>query len=50
VATAPSGGTLDESMNVPTGGLPISGGALRAVTGPVLTAPTGRTGAPPLAR
>jgi hypothetical protein len=35
VANAPSGGTFDEAMDVPTGGLPITGGARRAVTGPV---------------
>jgi hypothetical protein len=35
VANAPSGGTFDEAMYVPTGGLPITGGARRALTGPV---------------
>jgi hypothetical protein len=39
VATAPSGGTFNEAMFVPTGGLPITGGALRAVTGPVRARP-----------
>jgi hypothetical protein len=34
----PSGSTFDEDMYVPTGGLPISGRALRAVTGPAHTA------------
>jgi hypothetical protein len=38
VANAPSGGTFDEAMYVPTGGLPITGGPVRAVTGPVYTA------------
>ena len=35
VANAPSGGTFDEAMYEPTGGLPITGGARRAITGPV---------------
>jgi hypothetical protein len=35
VANAPSGSTFDEAMYEPTGGLPITGGALRAITGPV---------------
>jgi hypothetical protein len=38
VANAPSGGTFDEAMYVPTGGLPITGGVRRAVTAPVHTA------------
>jgi hypothetical protein len=37
VANAPSGGTFDEAMYEPTGGLPITGGANRAITGPVHT-------------
>jgi hypothetical protein len=37
VANAPSGSTFDEAMYVPTGGLPITGGTVRAVTGPVYT-------------
>ena len=41
VATAPSGGLFNEAMQVPTGGLPIGGGALRAIsTGVVVTGPT----------
>jgi hypothetical protein len=38
--TAPSGGTFNEAMYVPTGGLPITGGARQARTGPML-APSG---------
>jgi hypothetical protein len=38
VANAPSGSTFDEAMYNPTGGLPITGGAIRAVTGPVYSA------------
>jgi hypothetical protein len=37
VASAPTGGTFNEAMFVPSGGLAITGGALRAATGPVLT-------------
>jgi hypothetical protein len=37
VAKAPTGSTFDLSMNVPTGGLPISGGAVRSTTGPAAT-------------
>jgi hypothetical protein len=41
VAAAPSGGLFNEAMQVPTGGLPIGGGALRAIsTGVVVTGPT----------
>jgi hypothetical protein len=36
VASAPSGTTFDEAMYVPTGGLQITGGAHRALTGPVV--------------
>jgi hypothetical protein len=36
VAFAPSGGTFNEAMHVPTGGLQVAGGARRAVTGPML--------------
>ena len=36
VANAPSGGVFDEAMYVPTGGLQITGGAHRALTGPVV--------------
>jgi hypothetical protein len=35
VANAPSGSTFDEATYAPTGGQPITGGAVRAVTGPV---------------
>jgi hypothetical protein len=35
VAFAPTGSTFDEAMYVPTGGLAVTGGARRAVTGPV---------------
>ena len=38
--TAPSGGIFNEAMYVPTGGLTVTGGARRAITGPVL-APSG---------
>ncbi|MFL6055113.1 MAG: hypothetical protein ACJ72W_19705 [Actinoallomurus sp.] len=44
VANAPSGGTFDEATYEPTGGLPITGGPVRAVTGPVYS-----TGARPSA-
>jgi hypothetical protein len=41
VATAPTGGVFDEAMRVPTGGLPIGGGARRATgTGVVIAGPT----------
>jgi len=40
VANAPTGSTFDEAMYVPTGGRPITGGARRALTGPML-APSG---------
>ena len=40
VAFAASGSTFDEAMYVPTGGIAVTGGARRAVTGPVL-APSG---------
>jgi hypothetical protein len=36
VAVAPTGGTFNEAMYVPTGGRQITGGARRAVTDPVL--------------
>ena len=36
VASAPSGTTFNEAMYVPTGGLQITGGAHRALTGPVV--------------
>jgi hypothetical protein len=36
VAFAPSGGIFNEAMYVPTGGLQITGGASRALTGPVV--------------
>ncbi|MCO5985851.1 glycoside hydrolase [Actinoallomurus spadix] len=51
VANAPSGSTFDEATYEPTGGLPITGGSVRAITGP--TYPAGaRPGAttPPTAR
>jgi hypothetical protein len=38
VANAPSGSTFDEAMYDPTGGLPITGGTIRAATGPVYSA------------
>jgi hypothetical protein len=45
--TAPSGGTFNEAMYVPTGGLAITGGARRALAGPVLApSGTGRLAAP----
>lgn len=47
VTNAPSGTTFDEATYVPTGGLPITGGALRAVTGPVYTAGLRPTAATP---
>jgi hypothetical protein len=40
VANAPTGSTFDEAMYVPTNGIAVTGGARRAVTGPVL-APSG---------
>jgi hypothetical protein len=49
VASAPSGGTFNEAMFTPSGGSPITGGARRAVSGPVTApAPVPRT-APPAA-
>jgi hypothetical protein len=45
--TAPSGGLFNEAMYVPTGGLAVTGGARRALTGPVLApSGTGRLAAP----
>jgi hypothetical protein len=42
VATAPSGGTFNEAMYVPTGGLTIAGGALVSVKKPIYVhAPSG---------
>jgi hypothetical protein len=38
VATAPSGGLFHEAMGVPTGGLPVTGGAARASTAGVVVA------------
>jgi hypothetical protein len=41
VATAPNGGLFNEAMYVPTGGLPIGGGTVRAsAAGVVVTGPT----------
>ncbi|MCW2948704.1 MAG: hypothetical protein JWR24_5421 [Actinoallomurus sp.] len=40
VANAPSGSTFDEAMYQPAGGLPITGGAHRAITGPVYSTGT----------
>jgi hypothetical protein len=41
VATVPSGGLFHEAMNVPTGGLPVSGGTARAsAAGVVVAGPT----------
>jgi hypothetical protein len=37
VAFAPTGSTFDLGMYVPTGGMPITGGALRSTEAPVLT-------------
>jgi hypothetical protein len=34
VANAPTGGTFDEAMYVATGGLPVTGGAIRAQIAP----------------
>jgi len=45
VATAPTGTTFHENMFVPTGGVPVTGGALQAAAGPVLSPPT-RQGGP----
>jgi len=39
IGTAPSGSTFNESMFVPTGGLALTGGTHRAVTGPATQAP-----------
>lgn len=51
VANAPSSGTFDEATYEPTGGLPITGGAVRAVTGPVRSsAVRPSTVTPPTAR
>jgi hypothetical protein len=48
VANPPSGGVFDEAMYVPTGGLPVTGGALRAQTGPVqVHTPNGPPAVPP---
>jgi len=45
--TAPSGGLFNEAMYVPTGGLAVTGGTRRALTGPVLApSGTGRLAAP----
>ena len=38
VATAPTGGLFNEAMNVPTGGLPVSGGTARASAAGVVVA------------
>jgi hypothetical protein len=47
VAVAPTGSTFDEAMYVPTSGIAVSGGARRALTGPVLApSGTGRQAAP----
>jgi hypothetical protein len=43
VATAPTGTTLHLSMNVPTGGLAITGGAVRSAGAPVAGTPAGQT-------
>jgi hypothetical protein len=48
VATAPSGSTFNEAMDVPTGGLPVTGGSATAVTGPPAT--TSRATPPATAR
>ena len=40
VADAPTGTTFDLAMYVPTGGMPITGGALRATTEGAAPAPT----------
>jgi hypothetical protein len=49
VATAPSGSTFNEAMDVPTGGLAVTGGSATAVTGPPATV-TGGAAAPTTAR
>jgi hypothetical protein len=47
VASAPTGSTFHEDMYVPTGGLAVTGGARRAVTGPILaSSSTGRLASP----
>jgi hypothetical protein len=38
IAKAPAGSTFDQAINVPTGGLAVSGGSLRAAGG-VVTQP-----------
>jgi hypothetical protein len=40
VANAPSGGVFGEAMYVPTGGLPVAGGARRATNAGVVAGPT----------
>jgi hypothetical protein len=56
VASAPTGSSFNENMFVPTGGLSVTGGALRAVVGPVFApgaatrAGAGRPVAPATAR
>jgi hypothetical protein len=45
VANAPNGSTFDLSMNVPTGGVAITGGTVRSATAPAATAP-GRSAGP----
>jgi hypothetical protein len=42
VGKAPTGSTFDLGMYVPTGGLPVTGGANRATGSPVAAANTGR--------
>jgi hypothetical protein len=51
VANAPSGSTFDEATYEPTGGLPIAGGAVHSITGPVYsTGVRPHTTTPPYAR
>jgi hypothetical protein len=45
VATAPTGSTFDLSMNVPTGGLAVTGGTVRSATAPAATG-AGRSAGP----
>jgi len=50
VATAPTGSTFNLGMFVPSGGLAISGGAVRNTAGPVATAPLRSSGSTITAR
>jgi hypothetical protein len=48
VSSAPTGSTFNMGMFVPTGGLAVTGGTRRAVTGPTFTAPPSSSTAGPL--